>query len=320
MPPPNLFPNSFTLPAKASPTGLPIRLTWTDDLTEGNPVGGPDGNGYVSDLTYQWGGGVPAPISSGTVQIVLSPNLDDFFADGEDVLASWALGVMDGNGGVFITGYNNPLGTNLTWAGGDETFGSLSGIGDLADFSPAYVFTIVSTGVIMAYSSVGYNEVLTAAAITVQTGGYTTSQENTSFNYNNSLAIGSAAGEVDQIVDASGTVASSSTPTTVDLTTALNTQGVAAGMLHVVAIRFVNIDPTNTLTLKPAASQGVQFLPSAGIAVPPGGKFTLTVDQIPGGAAVAGLALTAGTYDTLAVATSGGTGVAFGLVIVGRDA
>jgi hypothetical protein len=106
----------------------------------------------------------------------------------------------------------------------------------------------------------------------------------------------------------------------IDVTTALNTAGVAAAMLHVVALEVVNLDATQTFTVKPAASQGVTFLPTLGIVLPPGGKLFLAFDQIPGGAAVAGAAVVASTSDTIGFSIGAGTNIQCKVMIFGRDA
>jgi len=170
----------------------------------------------------------------------------------------------------------------------------------------------------MAYSNAGYNISVNGSISLVN--GNTTNVITTNSSRSNSFTIGSAAGNVDQIYDASGTVASSGSATTIDLSTALNTAGVALGMLHAVLLFFQNLDPSNTLTIKPAVSDGVTWLPSAGVVCPPGAFFMIGADAIPGGAAVAGFAIVASTSDSITIATGGGTNVPYKLTIQGRDA
>jgi hypothetical protein len=123
--------------------------------------------------------------------------------------------------------------------------------------------------------------------------------------------VGSSAGLVDTIYTAGRTVPSSSSPDSVVLSSLTDPAGNAIAFAHVVDMILENTDPTNTLTVG-GGSSAVTWIPSAGIAVPPGSALILHVPS--------GLAVTSGSANHLQVVTSGGTNVAYNLTILGRSA
>lgn len=123
--------------------------------------------------------------------------------------------------------------------------------------------------------------------------------------------VGSTAGQVDTVYTKGRSVASSSSPDVVILTSLTDPAGNAISFGHVVDLILENTDPTNTLTVGGGTS-AVAWLPSAGIAVPAGSALILHVPN--------GLAVTSGSADHFQVATSGGTNVAYNLTFAGRSA
>jgi hypothetical protein len=124
-------------------------------------------------------------------------------------------------------------------------------------------------------------------------------------------AVGSSAGQVDTVYTKGRTVPSSSSADSLVLSSLTDPAGNAIAFVHVVDLIVENTDTTNTLTVG-GGSTAVSWLPSAGVAVPPGSALILHVP--------AGLLVTSGSTDHLQVSTSGGTNVAYNITLAGRSA
>jgi len=148
-----------------------------------------------------------------------------------------------------------------------------------------------------------------AATVPVSSGKFTATG-SLNHSINNHYPVGSAVGQIDTVYTKGRTVASSSSPDSVVLSSLTDPAGNAIAFVHVVDVIVENTDPTNTLTVGGGAS-AVSWLPSAGVAIPPGSAFILHVPN--------GLAITSGSTDHLQVASSGGTNVAYNLTIAGRS-
>jgi hypothetical protein len=160
----------------------------------------------------------------------------------------------------------------------------------------------------MSISNPSFGAVI-AATVPISSGKFTaTGSVNHSVTGN--YAVGSASGQVDTVYTQGRTVASSSSADSVVLSSLTGPADNAIAFVHVVDMIVENTDPANTLTVG-GGSSAVTWLPSAGVAVPPGGALILHVP--------AGLPVTAGSADHLQVATSGGTNVAYNLTIAGRS-
>jgi hypothetical protein len=143
----------------------------------------------------------------------------------------------------------------------------------------------------------------------VTTGKFSaTGTLNHSINAN--YTVGTTAGQVNTVYTASRTVASSSSPDVVILSSLTDPADNSIAFGHVVDLILENTDSTNTLTVG-GGSSAVGFLPSAGVAVPAGSALILH--------APSGLAVTSGSADHLQVVSSGGTNVAYNLTITGRS-
>jgi hypothetical protein len=123
--------------------------------------------------------------------------------------------------------------------------------------------------------------------------------------------VGSGAGQIDTVYTKGRTVASSSSPDSVVLSSLTDPAGNAIAFVHVVDIIVENTDLTNTLTVG-GGTTAVSWLPSAGVAIPPGSALILHAPN--------GLPVTTGSADHLQVASSGGTNVAYNLTVAGRSA
>jgi hypothetical protein len=149
-----------------------------------------------------------------------------------------------------------------------------------------------------------------AATVPVGSGKFTgTGALNHAISSN--YPVGSAAGQVDSVYTKGRAVPSSGSPDSVILSSLTDPAGNAIAFVHVVDLILENTDTTNTLTIG-GGTNAVSWLPSAGIAIPPGSAMVLHVP--------AGLAVTSGSADRLQVITSGGTNVAYNLTITGRSA
>ena len=148
------------------------------------------------------------------------------------------------------------------------------------------------------------------AATVPISGGKFTATGSVNHSVASGYAVGSASGQVDTVYTKGRTVASSSSADSVVLSSLTDPAGNAISFGHVVDLIVENINATNTLTVGGGTST-VAWLPSAGVAVPPGGALILHVP--------AGLAVTSGSADHLQVATSGGTNVAYNITIAGRS-
>jgi hypothetical protein len=161
----------------------------------------------------------------------------------------------------------------------------------------------------MAISNPSFGVVI-AATVPVGSGKFTgTGALNHAIS--NNYPVGSAAGQVDTVYTKGRTVAASGTPDSVTLSSLTDPAGNAIAFVHVVDMILENTDTTNTLTVG-GGTNAVSWLPTAGIAVPPGGALILH--------APSGQAITAGSTDQLQVVTSGGTNIAYNLTITGRSA
>jgi hypothetical protein len=150
-----------------------------------------------------------------------------------------------------------------------------------------------------------------AIAATVPVGaGKFTATGALNHSITSTYAVGASAGQVDTVYTKGRTVASSSSADSVVLSSLTDPAGNAISFGHVVDLILENVDPTNTLTVG-GGSTAVTWLPSAGVAVPPGSALILHVPN--------GLTVTASTADHLQVATSGGANVAYNLTIAGRS-
>jgi hypothetical protein len=148
-----------------------------------------------------------------------------------------------------------------------------------------------------------------AATVPIGSGKFTATG-----SLNHSLAanytVGSGSGQVDTVYTKARTVASSSSADSVVLSSLTDPAGNAIAFGHVVDLIIENTDASNTLSIGGGASP-VAWLPSAGIAIPPGGALILHVPS--------GLTVTPSSADHLQVATSGGTNVAYNITVAGRS-
>jgi ATP-dependent protease ClpP protease subunit len=148
-----------------------------------------------------------------------------------------------------------------------------------------------------------------AATVPIGAGKFTatgTLNHSIAANY----PVGSASGQVDTVYTKGRMVASSSSADSVVLSSLTDPAGNAIAFVHVVDLIVENTDTTNTLTVG-GGSSAVAFLPTAGVAVPPGSALIL---HLPAGVAVA-----SGSADHLQVAASGGTNVAYNITLTGRS-
>jgi hypothetical protein len=95
-------------------------------------------------------------------------------------------------------------------------------------------------------------------------------------------------------------------------TALIDPAGNKVGFAHIAAFRFANLDSTETITIKAAATDGVTFLPSGGITLPPGAQF-LWFDP------KESLGVVAGSSDRITASISAGTNVAYIVEILGCD-
>jgi len=161
----------------------------------------------------------------------------------------------------------------------------------------------------MAISNPNFGAVI-AATEPVGSGKFTaTGSLNHSIAVN--YSVGSSAGQVDTVYTKGRTVASSSSPDSVVLSSLTDPAGNAIAFVHVVDLILENTDATNTLTVG-GGTHAVAWLPTAGVPVPPGGALILH--------APSGQPITAGSADTLQVVSSGGTNVAYNLTVIGSSA
>lgn len=138
---------------------------------------------------------------------------------------------------------------------------------------------------------------------------------------NGPLSIGSTAGKVNGVyskVAPNNAVVPSSVSALALTLSALNDPNADnTAFLHIAYILVENLSTAQTLTVKPGASNGVTFLSSGGIILPPSSstQSTYVLLAIPLGAAIV-----ASTSDTLQIMTDGGTNVPCNVIIIGRNA
>lgn len=127
--------------------------------------------------------------------------------------------------------------------------------------------------------------------------------------------VGTSSGNINLEYSQTLTIASSGSPTTLTVSALTDNGGASIAFAHISAWKLTNLDTTQTLTIKPGASNGVAWLPSAGVTLPPGtaGNNSWLAQNVP-----PGQACVASTSDEITIAVGGGTNIQCILTLLGR--
>lgn len=153
---------------------------------------------------------------------------------------------------------------------------------------------------------------LTLAATGGLQNGTVPIQDQTSLQF----VVGTSAGNVNNEYSQTVTIASSGSATTLTVSSLTDNGGASIVMGHVIGWKLTNLDLTQTITVKPGASNGIAWLPTAGVALPPGTSgFPSCIAMV----VPPGLACVASTSDQITLSIGAGTNIQCIFTLLGRS-